>query len=70
MPPMEDAERDRVAARPLGVPLDSGFDYKPTNTVPEAQLDEQAIERIERGFKQIDAARLDAASKSRRYIIG
>lgn len=70
MPPMEDAERDRVAARPLGTPLDSGFDYKPTSTVPEAQLDEQAIERIERGFKQIDAARLDAASKSRRYIIG
>ncbi len=56
---------------PPGEPLESGFDFRPSQEVPEAHLSPEAQERVRRKMISSDQARIRAAREApTAYIAG
>lgn len=53
-----------------GVPLSSGFDYRPVEDFPELALSKEARDRVLAFMDEVDRCRARAAVAAQFYVIG
>lgn len=53
-----------------GVPLSSGFSYRPADELPELQLSDEAKDRVLAKMDSVADARRRAAASASTYVIG
>ena len=67
---VEPVAHDESSDEAPGEPMESGFEYRPARDVPEAQLSDEARERVLRKMDSVDEARLKAAKEGHTAYVG
>lgn len=57
-------------AGPPGVPMPSGFTYRPVDEFPALRLSAEARKRVEAKMESVRLARLRAMASASTYVVG